>query len=38
VYCLLGNLPSFISILRTLEVNNFLLDVESRQGYAGARW
>ncbi len=33
VYCLLGSLPSFISILRTFEVSNFLLYVKSRQGH-----
>ncbi|MBN8750073.1 MAG: hypothetical protein J0I65_21535, partial [Variovorax sp.] len=32
VYCLLGSLSSFISILRTFEVSNFLLYVKSRQG------
>jgi hypothetical protein len=32
VYCLLGSLPSFISILRTSEVTNFVLYVKSRQG------
>lgn len=32
VYCLLGSLPSFISILRTSEVINFLLYVKSRHG------
>jgi hypothetical protein len=32
VYCLLGSLPVFISFLRTYEVTNFLLYVESRQG------
>lgn len=35
VYCLLGSLPSFISILRTSEVINFLLYVKSRQGHIG---
>lgn len=33
VYCLLGSLSSFISILRTFEVSNFLLYVKSRQGH-----
>ncbi|MBS0427372.1 MAG: DUF4037 domain-containing protein, partial [Proteobacteria bacterium] len=33
VYCLLGSLPSLISILRTSEVINFLLYVKSRQGH-----
>src|SRR3546814_7369919 len=32
VYCRLGSLPSFISILRTSDVINFLLYVKSRQG------
>jgi len=37
VYCLFGSLPSFISILRTFEVINFLLYVKSRQGqFTGA--
>lgn len=32
VCCLLGSLPSLISILRIADVGNFLLYVKSRQG------
>src|SRR3546814_14729977 len=36
VYCRLGSLPSFISILRTYDVINFLLYVKSRRGQVGS--